>query len=50
MHRVGNKAVPVLAFFSSLATLTSALMDFILTYMSPMGLLSLVATQVPWSK
>ena len=46
LHRVGDKAVPVLSFFSSLATLTSALMDFVLTYMSPMGLLSLVATQV----
>ena len=46
MHRVGDKAAPVLSFFSSLATLTSSLMDFALTYMSPPGLLSLVATQV----
>ena len=44
--RVGDQAVPVLSFFSSLATLTSTLMDFALTYMSPPGLLSLVATQV----
>ena len=46
LHRVGDKAAPVLSFFSSLATLTSSLMDFALTYMSPPGLLSLVATQV----
>ena len=44
--RVGDQAMPVLSFFSSLATLTSTLMDFALTYMSPPGLLSLVATQV----
>ena len=44
--RVGDKAGPVLSFFSSLATLTSHLMDFTLVYMSPPGLLSLVATQV----
>ena len=36
----------MLSFFSSLATLTSHLMDFTLVYMSPPGLLSLVATQV----
>ena len=43
---MGDKAASVLSFFSSLATLTSSLMDFALTYMSPLGLISLVATQV----
>ena len=45
-NRVGDKAAPVLSFFSSLASITTTLMDFVLTYMSPPGLLSLIATQV----
>ena len=45
-----DKAAPVLSFFSSLASLTSLMMDFVLTYLAPPGLVSLVATQVVWSK
>ena len=47
---MGDKAAPVLSFFSSLAFLTSSMMDFVLTYLAPPGLVSLVATQVVWSK
>ena len=50
IFRVGDKAAPVLSFFSSLASLTSLMMDFVLTYLAPPGLVSLVATQVVWSK
>jgi len=44
--KLGDEAKPVLSFFSSLTKITSSLMDSAITYMSPPGLLSLVATQV----
>ena len=46
IFRVGQKAAPVL----SCASLTSSMMDFVLTYLAPPGLTSLVATQVVYSK
>ena len=48
--KVGDKTAPVLSLFSSLTSLTSSMMDFVLTYLAPPGLISLVATQVVWSK
>ena len=49
--RLDDKAAPVLSFFfPSMASLTSSMMDFVLTYLAPLGLVSLVATQVVSSK
>ena len=44
--QVGERATPILQFFSSLSLLTSLMMEVVIKWMCPLGLTSLVATQI----
>ena len=46
---VGEAAAPVLSLVSSFSLLTSRLMDWVLTWLAPVGLVSLIANQVGFS-
>ena len=43
---IGEKASPVLEFFASLSLLTSLMMEVVIKWMCPVGLASLVASQI----